>query len=220
VPPTSRRREPKLSKKGAERRQEIVEAAFRSFARGGFRTATMAEIAADVGLTEPGLLHYFPSKGALLLAVLQERQSRDEAMMAAQRAVGLSYVDAFLENLRNNAKDPALTQLFTVLTAESVTEGHPAQEWFLQRYRRSIGNAAEELGRAFDVDHLPEGITAETVARWLNAMADGMRLQWLLEPHAVDRVEAVEQFATLLFQVLPLAEPESGAVAAREAGPE
>lgn len=180
------------------RRQEIIEAAFHSFSRGGFRSATMAEIAADVGLTEAGLLHHFPSKGELLLAVLQERESRDQALIAREREQGTGFVDAFLEVLRTNAKNTALTQLFTVLSAESVTDGHPARDWFVQRYRHTVGDAAEHLGAGLDPARLPPGVTAETVARWLVALADGMRLQWLLEPETVDRVRAIEQFVDLL----------------------
>lgn len=191
------------SRKGIQRRQEIIEAAFHSFSRGGFRSATMADIAVEVGLSEAGLLHHFPSKTDLLLAVLQEREERGRAVLEDQRRLGRSYVEAFVEVLRANAATPALTQLFTVLGAESITDGHPAHDWFVRRYRHLVEEATTQLSLTLDTDHLPGGVTAETVARWLIALADGMRLQWLLEPDAVDRVEAVEQLAGLLGGVLP-----------------
>jgi AcrR family transcriptional regulator len=181
-----------LSRKGRQRRQEIIEAAFESFSRGGFRTATTADIARDVGLSEAGLLHYFPTKTDLLLAVLQEREERGRAVMEQQRAAGLDYVEGFLEVLRANAKAPALTQLFTVLSAESITDDHPAHAWFAARYQRLVEEATAEISAGA----LPPGIDAETAARWLIALADGMRLQWLLDP-SVDRVGAVEKLAFL-----------------------
>jgi AcrR family transcriptional regulator len=191
------------SRKGIQRRREIIEAAFHSFSRGGYRSATMADIAAEVGLSEAGLLHHFPSKTDLLLAVLQEREDRGSVVIEDQRRQGRSYIDAFIEVLRANAQAPALIQLFTVLSAESITDGHPAHTWFVERYRSSVRDATQQLNATLDTEHLPDGVTAETVARWLIAMADGMRLQWLLEPEAVDRVEAVEQLVGLLQQVLP-----------------
>ncbi|MEG1678687.1 MAG: helix-turn-helix domain-containing protein, partial [Stenotrophomonas sp.] len=65
----ARRRSPK----GEKRRQQILDAAMRVFARDGYSNASIAEVATDVGLTLPGLLHYFPSKTDMLLAVLEVR---------------------------------------------------------------------------------------------------------------------------------------------------
>ncbi len=49
----------------------IVQAAASVFQRQGYHGATMAEIAAEVGLTAGSLYHHFPSKQDLLIAVLQ-----------------------------------------------------------------------------------------------------------------------------------------------------
>ena len=60
----------------AERRSEIVDAAIDIFGRQGYRQGSLREVAAAVGLTVPGLLHYFPSKEALLAATLEQRNHR------------------------------------------------------------------------------------------------------------------------------------------------
>lgn len=54
-----------------QRRIEIVEAAWRIIARGGFAAATMREIAAEAGFANGGLKHYFSSKDDLLAAAFQ-----------------------------------------------------------------------------------------------------------------------------------------------------
>lgn len=45
---------------GVERRKRILAAATENFARAGYLGTSMADIARDVGLTGPGLMHYFP----------------------------------------------------------------------------------------------------------------------------------------------------------------
>ena len=54
-----------------QRRIEIVEAAWRIIARGGFAAATMREIAAEAGFANGGLKHYFSNKDDLLAAAFQ-----------------------------------------------------------------------------------------------------------------------------------------------------
>src|ERR1700761_1310367 len=58
---------------GIKRREEILDAAQQLFSVQGFRGAALADIAAEVGLTLAGLLHYFTSKEDLLSAVLKRR---------------------------------------------------------------------------------------------------------------------------------------------------
>lgn len=54
-------------------KEKIIREAVHLFGQYGFRGATLAEIARAAGLTEPGLLHHFPSKEHLLMDVLEER---------------------------------------------------------------------------------------------------------------------------------------------------
>jgi AcrR family transcriptional regulator len=54
----------------AERRDQILDAAIRLFARTGFRDASTATLAAELGVSEPTLYRHFPSKRALYLAAL------------------------------------------------------------------------------------------------------------------------------------------------------
>ncbi len=54
-----------------QRRREIVEAAWRLVARGGFAAATMREIASEAGFANGALKYYFDSKDDLLIAAFQ-----------------------------------------------------------------------------------------------------------------------------------------------------
>jgi TetR/AcrR family transcriptional regulator len=59
-----------------EGKQRVLDLAEAAFADMGFHGASLSAIARSAGLSNPGLLHHFPSKGALYLAVL-ERINRD-----------------------------------------------------------------------------------------------------------------------------------------------
>lgn len=55
-----------------EKRQEILEAARRCFARKGFQGATISEICAEANIGPGHLYHYFASKDAIIIAGMAE----------------------------------------------------------------------------------------------------------------------------------------------------
>jgi ubiquinone biosynthesis protein COQ9 len=56
--------------KTEEKRRVILDAALEVFAKSGYRSGSIRDIADRVGMSEAGLLHHFPNKSALLAAVL------------------------------------------------------------------------------------------------------------------------------------------------------
>ncbi|MGW6909063.1 TetR/AcrR family transcriptional regulator [Streptomyces sp. NPDC054940] len=174
-----------------ERRAEIVRAALEVIAERGYRGASLGAVAERVGLTQQGLLHYFPTKGALLVAVLQERDQWDAVPDTRWR------VDLLASLVEYNAMRPAIIQTFSALLGESVTEGHPAREYFTERYTRVRASMAEVL-RAEYGDRLPNGLTPERTAPLLVAVMDGLQYQWLLDPESVDMPGAFRDFLRLL----------------------
>ncbi|MEU8981146.1 TetR/AcrR family transcriptional regulator [Streptomyces sp. NPDC058467] len=174
-----------------ERRAEIVRAALEVIAERGYRGASLAAVAERVGLTQQGLLHYFPTKEALLVAVLKERDQWDAVPDSKWR------VDLLTSLVEYNAMRPGIIQTFSALLGESVTEGHPAREFFTQRYAAVRANMASVL-RAEYGDRLPNGLTPERTAPLLVAVMDGLQYQWLLDPESVDMPGAFRDFLTLL----------------------
>ncbi|WP_221583731.1 TetR/AcrR family transcriptional regulator [Microbacterium sp. G2-8] len=182
---------------GDERKQLVLDVATRLFSERGFNRVSIGDVASASGLSQAGLLHHFPSKKALLLAVLQERDHRrDGARDAAPH--GLDFVTNFVETLEENERQPELMRLFAILSSESITAEHPAHGWFVARYEDLIALTTDELRNAIDTDSLPDGIDVETIAQWLIALADGLRQQSLLLPGTVDRVAAMRAFIGLL----------------------
>ncbi|WP_189949172.1 TetR/AcrR family transcriptional regulator [Streptomyces alanosinicus] len=177
--------------RGEERRAEIVGAALEVIAERGYRGASLAAVAERVGLTQQGLLHYFPTKDALLVAVLQERDRWDAVPDTQWR------VDLLASLVEYNAMRPAIIQTFSALLGESVTEDHPARGYFTERYARVRASMAAVL-RAEYGDRLPNGLTPERTAPLLVAVMDGLQYQWLLDPETVDMPGAFRDFLRLL----------------------
>lgn len=174
-----------------ERRAEIVRAALEVIAERGYRGASLAAVAERVGLTQQGLMHHFPTKDTLLVAVLQERDQWDAVPGSRWRT------DLLAALVEYNAMRPGIVQTFSALLGESVTEGHPARTFFSERYTRVRASMAEML-RAEYGDRLPNGLTPERTAPLLVAVMDGLQYQWLLDPSSVDMPGAFRDFLLLL----------------------
>ena len=105
-----------------------------AFATQGYRgTSISGDRRRGRALEEPGLLHYFPSKPALLLETLEffQRQTRDEAARLAQGA--RSFAEHLLALAAQHEKDPRFIRLLLVLAAEGIDPDHPAHEWMVRR---------------------------------------------------------------------------------------
>ncbi|MFD8205322.1 TetR/AcrR family transcriptional regulator [Streptomyces sp. NPDC059695] len=177
-----------------ERRADILRAALEVIAERGYRGATLGSVAERVGLTQQGLLHYFPTKEALLVAVLEERDRWDTSGGRDREGWRLDLLESLVEY---NAMRPGIVQTFSALLGESVTDGHPAREFFTERYAQVRANMADVLRLEFG-ERLPGGLTPERAAPLLTAVMDGLQYQWLLDPSAVDMPGAFRDFLRLL----------------------
>ncbi|MER7243368.1 TetR/AcrR family transcriptional regulator [Kribbella sp. NPDC000426] len=184
--------------RGAARRREILDTAMSLFSVGGFNTVSLADIANEVGITQAGILHYFPTKAALLLAVLQEREARNVVSRQEHQQRGDSPLAAYVETLAENDRNPELVQLFVILAAESTAEGHPGHDWFVQRNNNLMKTMVGLVEETVDVSKLPDGVDAEVVARWMLGLAHGLGAQWVFDTSAFPRAEHVRLFLRLL----------------------
>lgn len=182
-------------------REKIIQAAIEFFARQGFRGAKMADIARAAGLTEPGLLHHFPSKTHLLMGVLEERDRIDkERSRAILQQEGSHFLDAITELVEHNETVPGLVQLFTILVAESISPEHPARKFFIQRYQHTRTDMILTLAQAQQAGEIRADIPAETLTVLVFAMMDGLQVQWLLEPEKISMAGMFRAFMGLLKQ--------------------
>jgi len=177
--------------KGRAKREEILQAAIVAFAEVGYHGASLREISARVGISHPGLLHHFPTKAALLEAVLEHRDAVDFADIDTDLAQGRSLFEAILRLVERNALRRPVVEVFAGLAAEATSADHPAHEFFEVRYRDTVSRMRGELERLGDAGRLRAGVDPAVAARTVVALMDGLQVQWLysLERPRAERVD-------------------------------
>ncbi|MFI7695636.1 TetR/AcrR family transcriptional regulator [Nonomuraea sp. NPDC049655] len=174
---------------GEARKERILAVALLEFAEHGYRGASLARIAARVELSQAGLLHHFRSKERLLVAVLDYRDELDRRRFGPGHDGhdgGAAALRALADVVDHNARVPGLVQLFSVISGEAVTPGHPGHEWARGRYRRLRADVAAALRAGVERGEFRAGLDAEAHADRLIAMMDGLQTQWLIDPGQVD----------------------------------
>jgi len=164
--------------KGVAKRAEILETALDLVARKGFHQTSVRDIAAAVGLTQAGLLHYFESKDDLWVAILRTRDEMD----ADKGPEDPDPAGTFASLIGHNAEVPGLVQMFANLSAAAATDPeHPAHEYFRARYQSVRATLAAGLGRMQAAGRLDNTVDPEVLASILMAVSDGMQLQWMFD---------------------------------------
>ncbi|MBG0737915.1 TetR/AcrR family transcriptional regulator [Paeniglutamicibacter antarcticus] len=186
--------------KSADRRRTIVTAAHAVFAARGYRSGSLQEVADRVGMSQTSLLHYFPTKRELLLAVLTWRDSisGDGAVLPDPEE---SLVDAVIRQARFNEDIPGVIELYTVLCAESVTDDHPGRQFFIDRFARLRISYAEAFMRMAQEGRLRPGVDPQRAAASLIALWDGIQTQWLFAPDSIDMAGSLRDYLRLI--ILP-----------------
>ena len=190
---TAERRQPRSRPETLARRREILDAAVEIFGSRGYTGGTLQEIADQVGMTHAGILHHFGSKHALLVEVLRHRDETDVADLDGQHIPdGMPLFRHLVRTALLNAHRAGIVQAYVVLSAESVTAGHPGRDFFEKRYR----TLRAEVAHAFAVVCAERGITApdtvDVASAGILAVMDGLQVQWLLDPDAVELARASE----------------------------
>jgi AcrR family transcriptional regulator len=162
-----------------------------TFGAKGYHNGSLVEVAEQVGMTQAGVLHHFGSKDRLLIAVLEYRDRADVAGLTGQKApTGLELFRHLVATARANMDRPGIVQTYTVLSAESVTDDHPGQDWFRARYRGLRTMLIAALQQASDPDDRASDADIEAAAEGILAVMDGLQIQWLLDPDAVELAQS------------------------------
>ena len=167
--------------RGEESKAAILAAARELFGKRGYRGTSLAAIAEAAGLSQPGLLHHYRSKNAVLLAVLASRDSADASMSSPRPdAPGIGIIDGLAALVAHNESEPQVVALFSMLLGEAVAADHPAHEYFVHRYDEIRACLTQNLRDAQKEHALAPGIDPEALANVLIAVLDGLQFQWLL----------------------------------------
>lgn len=187
--------------KGAARRAQILDEVIRMIAEKGVDASSLRSVAESIGISHAALRHYFPSRDELLVAAYQEHEGRRAG--ADDRPT--SAVGDMRESAERNRSIPGLVQLYTVLMADAAQQGHPATRTFVrERFARVRAELAELVRADQEAGRIDPDIDPRDLASLAIAASDGLQVQWLLDPEAVDGARVL----SLLERLVP--PPRSG----------
>jgi AcrR family transcriptional regulator len=163
--------------KGSAKREEILDRALEVVERDGYTRISAREIARESGLSQAGLLHYFSTKEELFVEVVRRRDDAQQAGFDPLDPIG-----GLVEAMRINSASPGLVRMFVAVSVDSTDVQHPGHAYFAYRYARLRSLIAEAIRGQQERGEFPAGRDADATAVAFLALADGLQIQWLLDP--------------------------------------
>jgi TetR/AcrR family transcriptional regulator, fatty acid metabolism regulator protein len=190
-----------------DKRERILAAAERIFARHGFFAARVSEIAKDAGVADGTIYLYFKSKDDLLISLFENRMKQVNAALTSAIA-GLSplaqlraFVRTYLQLIHD---EPAAAEVLTIELRQSSKFMKEYDNLQFADFLRTLGGiiaAGQEQGVVDTV------IPAHIAARMIFGMLDELSLAWVLgkqpaaagtRPKKFDIVRAADWVVALL----------------------
>ncbi|GAA1524761.1 hypothetical protein GCM10009761_28750 [Agromyces terreus] len=169
----------------ARTRAGILAAASRLFVERGFGAVSMRDIAAEAGLSHPGVIRHFASKDEILEVVVTEFSAITEAEIES-RYGRAEDVRIFGDVARRNAAIDGYIPLFTTLAGEATSASHPAHVHFRERHAQLRARSSAMFRAAITAGDLPRDTDAVGETVRLSAAWDGLQLISLYLPDLVD----------------------------------
>lgn len=144
---------------------------------------TVAQVAADAGVSERTLFYHFPTRDHVLVAALELSDQETGDDMGSRDDDELDDVNQVVSALaRLDAGHVWKVRLITYLSARAQEPTHPAHEYFLHHHEAAIQGFANMLRHRQHRGLAHPDLQPEAVARRLVAVWDGLQAQWLVAP--------------------------------------
>src|SRR3954466_8821966 len=179
-PPDRGDRGERADRGSGDKRERILVAAERIFARHGFFAARVSEIAKEAGVADGTIYLYFKSKDDLLISLFEQRMKQvNEALRAAIAGVPprdqlRAFIKAYLQLVHD---EPGAAEVLTIELRQSskfMKEYDNPQFAECLRMLGGILSAGQQRG---DLDAT---IPAHVAARMIFGMVDELALAWVL----------------------------------------
>jgi TetR/AcrR family transcriptional repressor of uid operon len=186
--------------KHEQKRREILQAALSCFVRSGFHGASTTDICAAAKISPGHLYHYFPSKEAMIQALVEQNLSHAASRLQAVLA-SPDVIEALVQELESTSIHQPQAQ---VLSTEALAEACRNADF------AAIVHAHARAMRALLVDFLIKaqgrgeidpGLAPEATANILFAIVDGARALPIRNP-AVDLKQSSEHLRLMLTRFL------------------
>jgi len=180
---------------GRIRRQQILEAATLHFAQNGYYATSLASIARDIDITTAGLMHHFPTKQHLLVALADHRIETigSWAREMGTDEDGLEFWRVAVEMSRRMTAKPGLIELFVVVAFSAADPASPIHDLYSERYEMVVKKHAVHYYSGIERGVFRPDINGEELARECIAVVDGLQLQWALSKGALDLAAATRR---------------------------
>src|SRR5215472_17633358 len=176
-----------------ERREQILAAATRAFARAGYTATGLGDIAAEAGITRVILYRHFESKADMYRAVLDRACTR----LAESVGTGDYGEDAIATLVRAAAADPdAFRLLFR----------HAAREPQFRDQADALTAASAEVARRDLAGRIPAGPWLDWAARLVPAVAIEAVIAWL-DAGEPDPSQAAGRIGQVVYGAIQAAQP-------------
>ena len=185
---------PKVSPEYLEaRRNEILDAAFACFRRRGFHQTTMQDIYREVGLSPGAVYHYFRSKEDIIAAAIDRNTAEWTRLIAAVRSLEPSpnqALEALGRHFFGQFLEPDFEQEAR-MDVESWPEmlRDPRALAAVRRQMATLRASFVEMFRQAQAEgHLvkAQGLAPEHLVNLVFAAYVGLRLNFLIDPEALD----------------------------------
>ncbi|TDE59023.1 TetR/AcrR family transcriptional regulator [Nonomuraea mesophila] len=155
------------------RRLQIIDAGLTAFARHGYAGATTAQICRIAGVGSGTFFHHFPTKNALLVAILELGAEETRDFFASQdqatppREVLLGYVDHAVADLTDPRAASFITMVGGLTSNADIRAALQADEGTTRSRVRDVVTAAQRQ-RQIRADMTPDRLTV-----WIMLLIDG-----------------------------------------------
>lgn len=189
---------------GGDKRERILDAAERVFARHGFYTARVAEIARDAGVADGTIYLYFKSKDDLLISLFESRMERVNTELQAKVGevdTAPEKIRVFLNAYAALAKEhPHVAEVLTIELRQSSKFMKEYANPRFGEFLRMLAHIVEQGQKAGELDNK---IPAHVAARALFGAIDELVLAWVLgRGEKFDILRAAEQLGAMTLRGL------------------
>ena len=203
------------AERGGDKRERILTAAERIFARRGFFAAKVSDVAKEAGVADGTIYLYFKSKDDLLISLFERRMTQVNetlrttiASIASPREQLRAIIKTYLQLVHD---EPTAAEVLTIELRQSSKFMKEYENPQFADFLRLLGGI---ITAAQDQGELDRSIPAHVAARMIFGMLDELALAWVLakqpfgggaagaRPKKFDIVRAADWVITLVTQGL------------------
>ena len=183
-------------------KERLLAAAARCFARKGYASCTVTDIAKEAGFAQGAVYVHFKSKEALFLEMIRREhgQGAQKARESMSEENALAAILRLLEGCIRDVGYPVDHSLWAEILAVAARDA-AVHKVFWETDSEMRAAFVALLRKAADAGQIDASLDLEAVSCWLYALVDGLITRTAIDPH-FDFQKHCESFKTLVCRAL------------------